>query len=116
MKITVRNQVGDVGYDIEVEGTDSKEVLFTAVNFAKFPDYCHVCQKPTNIYLEARKAEAKDKKEYTYIKAVCKVCGAKSTLGSYQDTTKGHFWKRFEKFEGKTQTESKEEDGGDTPF
>ena len=42
----------------------------------------------TDIYLEASKPQGK----YTYIKRCCKKCGAKDTLGTYEDGS-GNFWR-----------------------
>lgn len=89
MKVTV-----DMGYGITVEITESddKMALFKAINLTG--NWCHECQAVKDGF---RYITNKTDDDILYIKRVCN-CGAVSTLGTYRGD-KGHFWKKFEKYE-----------------
>jgi len=91
MKIEVTKQFANSALKVQVEDSDDKKALAKALIFTE-PDVCGLCHN-TNIRWTSNKAQT-DEGEYTYIKRVCRKCGATSTLGSYK--TGGHYWKKWE--------------------
>jgi len=93
MKIYVKKEVGSVSYTFEIEDEKDVNALFTAGFLGSTPDTCGECGSK-EVELQGSKAQG-----YTFIKVVCKKCGARAQMGQYKEG--GMFWKKFEKYEPK---------------
>lgn len=93
MKLTVK--VGNA--ELEFEGRDYKDVIKDAGAFTQ-AQKCKLC-KSGNIALNYKNVQAKEGenagKNFEYYEVVCLDCGAKATLGLYQNG--GYFLKQWEK-------------------
>jgi len=105
MKITIKKKIGNAVIEIDIDERDEKTALAKALVFTE-PDYCGLC-KSKNIIWKQNKVKG-EKGEFVYIKRFCLDCGATSTLGEYQPTGTGFFWKKWEKYQ-KDKLENQEE-------
>ena len=106
MFIEIKRKIGDSVFTFKVEEENTIDALFNAGSLASAPTKCELCGKE-NVGLTGNKA-----KGYTFVKIVCKDCGAVSQLGQYKEG--GIFWKKFEKYQP-TGEQSDPFNGGDIP-
>lgn len=86
--------------NLEIEGDKVKDVLWEAINIQAYPKKCDECGNTESF--EPRADSDKDGNKY--VKIVCtgeKGCGAQSNMGTYK--AGGHFWKKFENWQTKTE-------------
>ena len=95
MKAIVETELSGTKYTFEIEEKDTKETLLTAIALGNPPRRCDECG---NKSFESFKLESSKTSEgHIYIKTICRKCGAKANLGTYQNGG-GHFWHKFEKY------------------
>jgi len=95
MKITANLKLGQSEYKFEIDEKDELEAMHKAIVMTNPKQKCNVCN---NYEREKFRFDAnKDKEGNTYIKVLCRGCGATSKLGSYKSGS--YFWHDFEKYE-----------------
>ena len=95
MKITANLKLGQSEYQFEIDEKDELEAMHKAIVMTNPKQKCNVCN---NYERDKFRFDAnKDKEGNTYIKVLCRGCGATSKLGSYKSGS--YFWHDFEKYE-----------------
>ena len=92
MEIKVNMNLGNVGYQFNIEEKSEIDALHKAIILGNVPRYCQECKNKEYFKLDTNK----DKDGHTYINCMCTNCGAKAKLGQY--TTGGFFWHKFVKY------------------
>jgi len=108
MKINITKKIGDITLQVQVDEKDPRDALFQAGTIASMPTECECGHR--DLVLQGNKADG-----YTFVKVYCPACGSSSNMGEYKDG--GVFWKKFEKFVKKENTEiNNQENIDDIPF
>ena len=100
MKVNITKKVGKATLTFQVEGEKEVDTLARASGFATIPEICGLC-KSEDLVLDSNRAEG-----YVFVKVKCLKCGGRSNMGQLKDGS-GIFWKQFEKYEPKKESEKK---------
>ena len=106
MKIIITKVVGADSYTFEISDPQDLVALSLAGDLASMPDKCSLCDGEVTL---ASNKSTSEKGTFTFVYMRCKGCGAKAQLGQYKGG--GFFWKKFEKYEGKSGTPDIDENG-----
>ncbi len=103
MKISVKKEIGKATFIFSIDEANEMEALHKAAVLGNPREYCSECKNNQFFSLVSNK----DKEGNIYVNVLCKKCGAKSKLGRYK--TNGYFWRSFEKYEGNSKDQVKQE-------
>ncbi len=103
MKISVKKEIGKATYVFNIDEPKDMEALHKSIVLGNPREYCQLCKNNQYFTLDSNK----DKEGNVYVNVVCKKCGAKSKLGQYK--AGGYFWRSFEKYEGNSKDQVKQE-------
>lgn len=111
MKIKYNIKIGYDSFTVESDATDLKDQFLELYNMR--PRWkCDHCGNTDRDSFRLFCNKTDD--GFKYVKIICYgqegECKASSTLGTFKDN-KGYFWKKFEKFEGKTTSPKRLEKG-----